>query len=62
MIDHNLCDVCDTPVGVDSHRCDDCHDLLEEYDFDPVELARIAVANAREANRFRGELYRAGAA
>jgi hypothetical protein len=56
--DHNFCDVCDTPINVDTHRCADCDWLLEEHDFDPVRLARLAHANANEARRLRDELYR----
>ena len=60
--DHNRCDVCDSLVPVDEHRCEGCDWLLEEHGWDPVALARLAVANAEEANRLRAQVYRGGAA
>ena len=64
--DHDAhgCDICGTNIRPDEHRCEDCHDILEDADWDPVTLARLLAAERAQCALYADELLRrkAGAA
>ena len=63
-VDTRPCEVCDGPSRPDEVRCDPCHDILEDADFDPITLARLLVSEREQCALYADELLRrkAGAA